>query len=291
MASHTKDALELPEDPKADDWIEIIWEKDTPTPKIRITSYAMVTAIARIGRVASPLTKQHSPGPIYHDFLNALQGTSCDQSFAAAIWKVREALDRELDLLKTNFGPEILQVESEIGWHYWTEVIYRRFLGTYKLHHVRKSVLPAAEDSEIIEATLAGICPSMWGLLLRFASSDENFYVAVTFKEIQHLHRRGVTFLENYQSTKSQSDDTRSHAGPRRIGYRNLRKDENVTCAEVTSVFLTKKVETWFRMALYSARANYLRYQVISQLHPQASEFRAVLNFNEGNEYGWNKTG
>ncbi|OAX76875.1 hypothetical protein ACJ72_08832 [Emergomyces africanus] len=146
MAFLTKDALERPADPKARDAIEIIWEKDTLTPKVRIWSDAMMTAVAKIDRVSHPLNEQQPPGPIYHDLLSVIQSTSCDQFFAAAIWKVREALDRELDLLKTNFSPEILQVESAIGRRYWKEMIYRRFLGTYKLHHVRKSVLPAAEE-------------------------------------------------------------------------------------------------------------------------------------------------
>ncbi|OAX77600.1 hypothetical protein ACJ72_08101, partial [Emergomyces africanus] len=143
--------------------IEIIWENDNPRPKVRITSNEILDAISVSGRHTRILNQYQPLGAIYHDLLNA--GSPCNQHFTAAIQMIREALDQELDKMK---------IKGDIGKHYWTEMIYRRFLGFYRIHHVGESVLPAAEDTGTTEAILSGISPQDRGFLLRFASRDMN---------------------------------------------------------------------------------------------------------------------
>ncbi|KKZ62363.1 hypothetical protein EMCG_03230 [[Emmonsia] crescens] len=177
----------------ADDGIEIIWENDNPRPKVRITSDEILDAVSVPGRHTHTLYQP--PGAIYHDLLNA--GLSRNQSFAAAIQRIREALDQELYKMKT---------KGDIGKHYWTEMIYRRFLGSYRIHHVEESVLPAAEDTGTIEVTLSGISPQDRGFLLRFTACDVNnlpLFTAVTFEDIQHLHQRGAIFLRNHEEMET----------------------------------------------------------------------------------------
>ncbi|OJD25750.1 hypothetical protein ACJ73_02874 [Blastomyces percursus] len=154
---------------------------------VRITSNEILDAVSVPGRHTRTLNQYQPPGAIYHDLLNA--GPPCNQPFAAAIQRIREALDQELDKMKT---------KGDIGKHFWTEMIYRRFLGSYRVHHVGESVLPAAEDTGTTEAILSGISPQNRGYLLRFASCDANYLTAVTFEDIQYLHRRGATFLRNH---------------------------------------------------------------------------------------------
>ncbi|OJD16107.1 hypothetical protein AJ78_03687 [Emergomyces pasteurianus Ep9510] len=193
MASHTEGTLGPPADPAADDGIKIIWEYENPRPKVQITNKDIIDAVSVPGRLTRDLCQHHPPGVIYHDLLN------CNRSFAAAIRKIREALDRELDMMKT---------KNDMGKHYWMEVIYRRFLGSYRIDHVGESVLPAAEDSSTMGATLSGISPQDWGFVLRFASCDKNLRVAATFEDIQHLHRRGAIFLGNHRETETSGLDT-----------------------------------------------------------------------------------
>ncbi|EGC49258.1 conserved hypothetical protein [Histoplasma capsulatum var. duboisii H88] len=91
----------------ADDGIEIIWENDNPRPKVRITSNEILDAVSVPGRHTRTLNQYQPPGAIYHDLLNA--GPPCNQPFAAAIQRIREALDQELDKMKT---------KGDIGKHF-----------------------------------------------------------------------------------------------------------------------------------------------------------------------------
>ncbi|KKZ65494.1 hypothetical protein EMCG_08671 [[Emmonsia] crescens] len=179
----------------ADDGIEIIWENDNPRPKVRITSNEILDAVSVPGRHTRTLNKYQSPGAIYHDLLNA--SILHNQPLTAAIQRIREALDQELNMMKA---------KGDKGQHYWMEVMYRQFLGFFRIYRVGESVLPAAEDTGTIEATLSGISPQDRGFLLRFASCDVNnlsLFSAVTFEDIQHLHRRGAIFLRNHGETET----------------------------------------------------------------------------------------
>ncbi|KAL2365576.1 hypothetical protein RJZ56_001508 [Blastomyces dermatitidis] len=152
----------------------------------------------------------------------------CNEPFAAAIQRIREALDQELDKMKT---------KGDIDKHYWTEMIYRRFLGSYRVHHVRESVLPAAEDTGTTEAILSGISPQDRGFLLRFASRDVNNLTAVTFKDIQYLYRRGAIFLRNYGETQTSgfnAETNLNHAGfsSSLTDSKAIRNRNGETCSE-----------------------------------------------------------
>ncbi|EEH39481.1 hypothetical protein PAAG_08750 [Paracoccidioides lutzii Pb01] len=184
MTSYTNGVLETPAE--SADGIEINYD---PRPRVRITNIAIIDAVSVPGRHTRSLDQDQPPGAIYHDLL--LANTPHNQSLSAAIQKIRDALDRELDMMKTT---------NDTSEHYWMEMIYRHFLGSFRIHHVGGSVLPEAEDTGSIEATLGGISIQHRGFLLTFRSYDERFSLlaAVTVEDIQHLHRRGVIFLRNH---------------------------------------------------------------------------------------------
>ncbi|QSS60544.1 hypothetical protein I7I51_05344 [Histoplasma capsulatum] len=187
MTSYTNGVLETPAE--SADGIEINYD---PRPRVRITNIAIINAVSVPGRHTRSLNQYQAPGAIYHDLL--LANNPHNQSLSAAIRKIRHALDLELVIMKN---------ANDTGEHYWKEVIYRQFLGSFKIHHVGGSVLPEAEDTSSIEVTLRGISIQDRGLLLIFRSYDESFcfFVAVTVEDIQHLRRRGVTFLRNHGET------------------------------------------------------------------------------------------
>ncbi|QSS66803.1 hypothetical protein I7I51_03015, partial [Histoplasma capsulatum] len=186
MTSYTNGVLETPAE--SADGIEINCD---PRPRVRITNVAIIDAVSVPGRHTHSLNRYQPPGAIYHDLL--LANNPHNPSVSAAIQNIGHALNLELDIMKN---------ADDTGEHYWKEIIYRQFLGSFRIHHIGESVLPEADDTHTIEATLSGITLHNRGFLLRFTSSDGYFVcAAVTFEDIQHLHRRGAIFLRNYGGT------------------------------------------------------------------------------------------
>ncbi|OJD21600.1 hypothetical protein ACJ73_07056 [Blastomyces percursus] len=216
MAFYTNGILEAPAHSAVDDGIEII---DDPRPRVRITNNTIIDAVMVFGRHTRALNRYQPPGAIYHDLL--LAHDPHDAFLVAAIPKIRDALDRELDMMKTS---------NDTSEHYWKEIIYRHFLGSFRIHHVGGSVLPEAADTDTIEATLWEILIQSRCLLLTFKAFDGNFllYAAVTFKDIQHLHRHGAIFLRNHEETSGSSgnfDPTRGSYRPSRNRLEKWKKN------------------------------------------------------------------
>ncbi|PGH33327.1 hypothetical protein GX50_03880 [[Emmonsia] crescens] len=82
----------------ADDRIEIIWENNNLRPKVRITSNEILNAVSMPGRHTHTLNQYQPSGAIYHDLLNA--SISHNQPLTAAIQRIQETLDQELNMMK-----------------------------------------------------------------------------------------------------------------------------------------------------------------------------------------------
>ncbi|OAX82262.1 hypothetical protein ACJ72_03385 [Emergomyces africanus] len=194
MPPFTKGVLESLADPAADYGVEIRY---TPRPEARITSSAILDEVSLVLGLYTPIVAQYQPpGSIYYYLLKAAS-ISHNQSLAAAIQKIRAALDLELDMMKAT---------NNTGNLYWTELMYRRLFGSYAIYYVGNSVVLMAKDTtSITEATLSSVIPSSERIFLEFQSCDVNFplVVNVKFNYMQDLHQYGAIFLRNHEETET----------------------------------------------------------------------------------------
>lgn len=160
-------------------------------------------------------------GVMYHDLSLVRENSDAYASLLApAIQTVREALDKELNQLETDpyHGPQLLAGENDMAEYYWTEVMYRRFLGVYEIHCKGESIVPPGKGSKSFQTTLTHILSDgLWGLHLGFGPILAARERHVAFRDIQHLHLHGVIFKRYYEERQESRKRDMLHSMIRRV--------------------------------------------------------------------------
>ncbi|KKZ68862.1 hypothetical protein EMCG_00033 [[Emmonsia] crescens] len=203
MASHA--APERPENTAGGVGVKITWENGRGYAQIMnqdITAAIQQEAFRVSGRWNNT-SGVYPVGVMYHDLSLVRENSDADSSLLAPIIQtVREALDKELNQLETdpNHGPQLLAGESDMAEYYWTEVMYRRFLGVYEIHCIGESIVPPGKGSKSFQTTLTQILSDgLWGFHLGFGPISTARIRHVEFRDIQHLHLHGVIFKRYYE--------------------------------------------------------------------------------------------